>query len=496
MDRDLLALALPAPLVHVQGLPTLPAFARALLGLREGEARRVDDLVGALEGEPELGARLVGLARSTRATGEEVASLRRAVAVLGPRSVRLLALAYSLAQALPKEGPQGFDYGECWRRSLIAAVAARGVARVEEKPYQDEAFVAGLLAHIGQLVLATTLPELYRPVVEAARPNWPTPEIERNLLGFHRADVAGPLLQAWGLPELIRAPVACAHLPQAETHRLTASARELALDLGLALRIVELLCCTERAGMAQIAEEIENELAMDEEELQGFLLELVPEMRAAAAFLALDELGEEWIADALVRSRAHMAEISLGAAFGEPAAPARRPYAPSAGLDEPTGLFTRASFENALTEEVCRRLAGPVTRSLGLILVELEGAPEAGPQRAALLAEAGAVLRHMTRKSDVPARLGEQRFAVLLPETTGEHLDIVIERVRRRIETELNGRGGGRSRLRALLGGACLERVSSEKDGHVLMALAAERLARAQALARGRHEPGMRGEQA
>src|SRR5262249_31715496 len=93
MDRDPLALALPAPLVHVEGLPALPALARSLLSLREGEGRRADDLVGTLEGEPELGARLVRLVRSTRAQGEDVTSLRRAVALLGPRSARFHALA-------------------------------------------------------------------------------------------------------------------------------------------------------------------------------------------------------------------------------------------------------------------------------------------------------------------------------------------------------------------------------------------------------------------
>jgi len=478
MDREPLAPPLPAPLVHIEGLPALPALARALLCLREGE-RRAEEVVAALEREPALCERLMRLASAAR-PGEDAATIKRAVVLLGTRAARLHALAFSLAHELPKDGPAGFDYREYWRRSLIAAVAARAVARVEEKPYQDEAFVAGLLSHLGQLVLATSLPNLYRPVVDAARPCWPSVEVERSLLGFHRADVAAPLLHAWNLPELIRAPVACAHLSQAETHRLTGSARELTHDLGIALRIVELLCHTEGAGMAELAEDIENDLAMDEEELQRFLHELVPEMRAAASFLALEELGEDWISDALARARAHMAEISLGAAFGEPSAPPRRPYAPAAGLDEATGLFTAASFESALAEEIRRRLAGPVGRSLGLLLVELEAAPREDAQRRGLLCEAGAVLRRMTRKSDVPARLSEERFAVLLPETTPEHLEIVAQRARRRIEAEVLARGA-RPHLRAVVGGACLPRVSSEKDGHVLLALADERLARAHA---------------
>jgi two-component system, cell cycle response regulator len=487
MERESESPTLPAPFIQAAGMPVLPPLARALLTLLAGE-EKLDLVLPLLEREPALASRLRCLARSAVAPPGEVATLEEAAAVLGREALLSQAFSYCLVGALPHAGGSGFDHSEFWRRSLIAAVAARAVARAEDKPYADLAFVAGLFAHVGQLVLATSLPEQYLPVIGAAKPRWPSIGVEVSLLGYHHGHVADALLRAWSVPELIRVPVASAHVQAAGGgHRLAPGVRELSHDLSVALRIVELLCGTEGGpGMAILAEEVENNLALDEEELQGFLLDLVPELRASAEFLGLEQLGEDWLSDALSRARAHMAEVALGAAFGEPSGGSRRPYLPSAGLDAATSLFTPVSFDGALSEEIRRRLAGPVPHSLGVLLIDLKGLRDAvarapAPAAGALLAEVGRILRQTTRKSDAAGRLSEERFGVLVPETTGDQLELVAQRIRRRFTAALSGHS-----IVPALGSAALSRVASEKDGHVLLTLAEDRLAHRSGPTRGR----------
>ena len=74
---------------------------------------------------------------------------------MGLRAVKLMALSFSLVSADHKGACSGFDFDQLWSRSLACAVAARTIARRSKICPAEEAFVAGLLRDIGQLVLAT-----------------------------------------------------------------------------------------------------------------------------------------------------------------------------------------------------------------------------------------------------------------------------------------------------------------------------------------------------
>ena len=129
------------------------------------------------------------------------------------KTVQLMSLSFSLVAAVPRTGACGaFDYARYWRRSLVRAVSARALAGAAALPAQDEAFLAGLLAEIGQVVLARSLAAEYQPVLhEAARGErgWPEGALERRRLGFDHLDVGAALLESWQLPRVL--PLALRH---------------------------------------------------------------------------------------------------------------------------------------------------------------------------------------------------------------------------------------------------------------------------------------------
>lgn len=93
-------------------------------------------------------------------------------------------------------------------------------------------------------------------------------------------------------------------------------------------------------------------------------------------------------------------------------------------VDPLTGLANRQMFFDSLQQEL--RSARRSGQSLSLLLLEVDQLPEAGqssigPARAAALRTLATVLCSRARRPrDLVARLGGGRFAILLPETTGQ----------------------------------------------------------------------------
>ena len=79
---------------------------------------------------------------------------------------------------------------------------------------RDQCFLAGLLHDVGQLILATGLPEEYAMVLQKAKEqNLPVGKVEKEHFGATHADVGAYLLGLWGLPNPIIEAVALHHCP-------------------------------------------------------------------------------------------------------------------------------------------------------------------------------------------------------------------------------------------------------------------------------------------
>jgi diguanylate cyclase (GGDEF)-like protein len=127
-------------------------------------------------------------------------------------------------------------------------------------------------------------------------------------------------------------------------------------------------------------------------------------------------------------------------------------------FDPQTGLASEAAFLRRLRETL--ELAQRFHQRPGLLLLELDRfhktASRLGPLLAArVLEEMGRRLTWCVRRSDLTGRLGEERFAVMLPDTPGSWaLRPVAERVRLAIGAPFDF-DASHSRLSASVGSAC-----------------------------------------
>ena len=101
-------------------------------------------------------------------------------------------------------------------------------------------------------------------------------------------------------------------------------------------------------------------------------------------------------------------------------------------IDRLTGLPSRVVWQEVMEMERMRR--SRYRRPIVVMSVRLVGLPEAAAahgRRAAdeLLVAAASVLRRNLRDPDLVARIGENEFGVLLPETQGPAMDGLLDRI-------------------------------------------------------------------
>lgn len=481
MPGNSLDRVLPDALARAQNLPTLPAVALEILALARDDETELSDYVALLERDPALAARILRVANSPQfSMGQPVSTLDRATLVLGTKAVQLMALSFSLMNHLCGGGTRpSFDREGFWRRSLASAVGARELSRILGLHMNEEAFLCGLLSHVGQLVLAECLAEEYAAVLEQADA-WPDGAQERALLGFDGAAVGGALLDSWGLPAAIHRAVA--HHPRlAELPRDTpAGVRELTGVVALAVSMAHALFGRERGAALAEVHDLARRRGLTLQQAETVILALEHRVAEMAELLDLDLAPSRPHHELLDEARSRMLEIGL-AARADLAAERRRGShlrarrAPSpAELDEVTGLGDGGYLDSVLAQELARRAGGDAGEPLGLLLLEVSGARARGAAADELLQEVGAALRTAARQGDVPARLATWRFAVLVPSCGASGLDQLAGRLHAALD-EVAAEGGP-PRGAVTLGGALLRSTDADDARARLMAAAVRSL--------------------
>ena len=142
---------LPEAILKAENLPSPPSVAMEVLRLTGDDGVGIDDLAAVISRDPALSAKLLKLSNSSLfRRGAEVLTLDRATMVLGLKTVKLMALSFSLAGTLPRDATNGncFNYQAYWMQSLTMAVAGRSLAQLVRSRNYDEAFMCGTAAEV------------------------------------------------------------------------------------------------------------------------------------------------------------------------------------------------------------------------------------------------------------------------------------------------------------------------------------------------------------
>lgn len=200
---------LDAYLDRIKHLPPTPTIMIQLIDLFRQPDVDADEIVTLLRRDPALSVEILRRCNSSFfAVDSPVMDINEAVFRMGFYEVYQITITLFGMQAMtPKEKVTGFQVEALQRHSNIAAVAA-GALALDVGESEGIAFTAGLLHDVGKIVLALGEREKYVAVMEdCQRTGASLSETEKTLFGFNHDEIGARLLQRWGVPLDVVAPV-------------------------------------------------------------------------------------------------------------------------------------------------------------------------------------------------------------------------------------------------------------------------------------------------
>jgi diguanylate cyclase (GGDEF)-like protein len=466
-------------------LPTLPAVAMEVLELTRDPEVSIEDLSYVLARDPVLAAKMLRLANSSLfRRGDPVTTLIDAAVRLGLKTVKLMALSFTLAEAVPRIG--GVDPSAYWRMSLVTTVASRSLARLSKSAYEDEAFLCGLLSRIGELVLEQCMPDKWREVVTRGAGSSPPVDVQREILGFDHTQIGARLLQSWELPELIWQAVRWQAAPDAIPADAPAPVRELARTLHTAAAVSDFICgAGEGRHLTRIEELAGQFFGMKSGEVDAFVVALESGIVETSMLLNARLPAVESYDALLERARRQLLAVSLETAVdlhqekqrNEALEHENRELVGRLQRDPLTGLPNRGGFDEYLRKAVEERVAKRVATPLSLLMVDVDQFKQfndthghvAGDEALRAMARA---IQSCLRSGSLAGRYGGDEFGVVLPGCPLANLETVAERIRLRVAEERVDVAGRSIALSVTVGGACVHRVRGPRDARGLVARA------------------------
>lgn len=262
---------------QISDFPPLPDIVDKIIRTSSDPDSSIDELHRLVEEDLSLSASVIKLANSPFfGLSREVASLPRALTVVGMEEVQNLVIANAMFQTFKGlAGKQG-RLRILWKHSFRCALAAKWLAGQCGLSTSDS-FIAGQLHDLGKVlvIVAFSRQSLVRIYPEGVK-SLHDAEAEKRLLGLTHDQLGGRLVRNWLYPEQLCLAVSCHHQPaEAENHQdfvaLVGLADLLAHTVRLPEDSAEAVSCRELLEMkGRQAQKLGLELEVTAESVEGW----------------------------------------------------------------------------------------------------------------------------------------------------------------------------------------------------------------------------------
>lgn len=187
----------------VASLSTLPEVTAQIVRTVEDKNSSAQALHKIVSHDPALVMRVLKVVNSAfYGLPGQIASIDRAIVMLGLNAVKNIAVAASLGQMFRGvKLCEGFTAKDLWTHCVAVACAARDLSKQAKLPVADEAFLAGMIHDIGLLVALQTWPEKLRAACEQARVSGRRfIDVEQEVLGVNHQQLGQALCEKWNFP--------------------------------------------------------------------------------------------------------------------------------------------------------------------------------------------------------------------------------------------------------------------------------------------------------
>ncbi len=213
---------------RVTEISSLPEITTRIVQVVEDPRATATDMHDIVKNDPALATKILKVVNSAfYGLPSQIASLDRAIIMLGLSAVKNIALAASLARLFQGGAiSERFAAADLWRHCISVGVSARLIAQRQRSAHADEYFVAGLVHDMGLLVASQVMPDKFRAVADRClyQPqNYCAVEVE--LIGADHQEFGVALATKWKFPPALRYATAYHHDPsslQPEHRRIVA----------------------------------------------------------------------------------------------------------------------------------------------------------------------------------------------------------------------------------------------------------------------------------
>jgi len=195
---------LPEPIIHAiesGRIPSPPQILLRLMQLADDDRSTMAELATLVGHDAGLSARVLTAANSPALRrGRELNSLENCLVALGTRLVRSIATCLSIQSLFDRSsGSSAPDLSTFWGHSLMVAELARSLAASVDYPRPEEAYLAGLLHDVGELILLSAMGDPYAELLARSDDESSLQMLEIEKFGVHHGEVGTWLTDKWKL---------------------------------------------------------------------------------------------------------------------------------------------------------------------------------------------------------------------------------------------------------------------------------------------------------
>jgi diguanylate cyclase (GGDEF)-like protein len=428
---------LEAVLSHCRNLPSPPAIALRVIDLAQQPDADLGATADLIAKDSALSARMLRIANSPLyANRRKVATLGQALTLLGLNATLSLVLGLSLSRTM-HDPHRRDDQETLWRRSVLAAMAARLLVEQAELAQPEELMLAGLLQDIGALALLQVRPDAYRELLRAAEDPDDRLRREQQALGSDHAEIGAWIAGRWNLPAYLQQAIRASESQTGDGNRFhdCVAVSGAIADLWLADGEDPVRIARERA-MAIAS----DRLGLDQARFDALIARMSDALPDIGALFDVHIAQPEHI-DAIIEHARELLVLrnlreiqgAIQARSEANAAEERaRDLAELALRDPLTGVYNRLQLEEVLEREfeASVRLELPLT----LAFIDLDDFKRINDQYGHLvgdqvLSEFARTLSRLLRSADLVARYGGEEFLVVLNNSSAETALAVVQRI-------------------------------------------------------------------
>ena len=194
---------------RIDEISSLPHIAIRVMEVANDANSSATKLKAVLETDASLSARILRCVNSSAYSLQtKVTDLQRAIAFLGLRQIRNLAMTATVSELFKHDEKIGpYCRSQLWQHLVSVGICARMIALRQKMNNFEEVFLAGLLHDIGIILEDQHAHAAFVAVIKSLDQTRTLAEVERSHMGFDHTMLGEKVAVSWRFPDAVKASI-------------------------------------------------------------------------------------------------------------------------------------------------------------------------------------------------------------------------------------------------------------------------------------------------